>query len=368
MLARSRRVFLNNHPLYSIPHHITKTAMSKRTLDTFFSPPQKKAKISLTESKDAPSNFSTYPFAIPQLPPEITDLLNFAPEAEGKVINDQPDLDLLYFQPYIPSSISTPLFEFLRGELFFYRVKYKIKRGPIETDINTPRFTTVFGVDETSSFASDGSIVDATSKNPIPKDRYKTCKPRPIPQCLDLLRKLTEAASDQHYNFCLVNYYATGDDSISYHSDDERFLGIDPAIASFSLGAKRDFLLKHKPTPPSETKSQAAIASETKPLKLALGSGDMVLMRGSTQSKWLHSIPKRKGGESGNGRINITFRRALVAGGTENYYRYNVGDGDVMKWDEKGKKMVVWSEKKRDGEAVEQEVKVEDIDKGYAGL
>jgi alkylated DNA repair dioxygenase AlkB len=342
--------------------------MSKRTLDTFFNPSPKKAKISLTESKDAPSNHSTYPFAIPQLPPEITDLLNFAPEAEGKAINDQPDLDLLYFQPYVPSSISTALFEFLRGELFFYRVKYKIKRGPIETDINTPRFTTVFGVDETSSFLPDGSLIDVTSKKPIPKDRYKTCKPRPIPHCLDLLRKLTEAATDQQYNFCLVNYYATGDDSISYHSDDERFLGVDPAIASFSLGAKRDFLLKHKPTPPHDTKSAAAVASETKPLKLPLGSGDMVLMRGSTQSKWLHSIPKRKGGESGNGRINITFRRAMVAGGTENYYRYNVGDGDVMKWDGKTKSMVVWGEKKGDGEASKKEVKAEDVDKGYAAL
>ena len=368
MLARSRRVFLSDCPLYSKPHHITRTTMSKRTLDTFFSPSQKKVKISVTESKDAPSNHPTYPFAIPQLPPEITDLLNFAPEAEGKAINDQPDLDLLYFQPYIPGSISTQLFEFLRSELFFYRVKYKIKRGPIETDINTPRFTTVFGVDETSSFSPDGSLMDAATKKPIPKDRYKTCKPRPIPACLDLLRKLTEAATDQQYNFCLVNYYSTGDDSISYHSDDERFLGVDPAIASFSLGAKRDFLLKHKPTPPSDTKSAAAIASETKPLKLPLGSGDMVLMRGSTQSKWLHSIPKRKGGESGNGRINITFRRAMVAGGTENYYRYNVGDGDVMKWDGKSKKMVVWGEKKGDDKGVEKEVKAEDVDKGYAAL
>jgi alkylated DNA repair dioxygenase AlkB len=25
------------------------------------------------------------------------------------------------------------------------------------------------------------------------------------------------------YNFCLVNYYASGDDSIAFHSDDERF-------------------------------------------------------------------------------------------------------------------------------------------------
>lgn len=57
----------------------------------------------------------------------------------GREINDQPDLDLLYFEPYVPVSIARPLFEFLRSELPFYRVEYKIKRGGIETDIRTPR-------------------------------------------------------------------------------------------------------------------------------------------------------------------------------------------------------------------------------------
>ena len=152
MLARSRRVFLATRSHSLIPNHFARSKMSKRTLDTFFSPTQKKTKISLTESQDAPSNHPTYPFAIPQLPPEITDTLNFAPEAESKAINDQPDLDLLYFQPYVPSSISTPQLEFLRSQPIFELGKYKIKRGPVETDINTPRFTTVFGVDETSFF------------------------------------------------------------------------------------------------------------------------------------------------------------------------------------------------------------------------
>lgn len=57
----------------------------------------------------------------------------------GREINDQPDLDLLYFEPYVPVSIARLLFEFLRSELPFYRVEYKIKRGGIETDIRTPR-------------------------------------------------------------------------------------------------------------------------------------------------------------------------------------------------------------------------------------
>ncbi|KAK5130673.1 hypothetical protein LTR08_001834 [Meristemomyces frigidus] len=327
--------------------------MSKRprTLDAFFAPPlTKKARVGSEQQHERDgtgvppgdrgattalvSAHPTYPFAIPHLPQEVADILNFAPAAEGRSINDQPDLDLVYYQPYIPKDIHRDLFELLRRELFFYRVKYMIKRGPLETQINTPRFTTVFGLDDTSRFDPEGRIVDATSGKPVMKDAYK-CKPRPIPECLDLLRTLTENATGCKFNFALVNYYASGNDSISFHSDDERFLGIEPAIASFTLGAKRDFLLKHKPTP-------AGHVSETKAMKLPLASGDMILMKGLTQSKWLHSIPKRKGGEAYKGRINITFRRAMIRGGTENYYHYNVGDGEVYKWDESRREMHPW--------------------------
>jgi len=328
--------------------HVFATAMATakrpRTLDSFFSPPPKRSRTSTSATTATdPSNavnetkqstHTTYPFALPHSPFEIADILSFAPAAEGRIINDQPDLDLVYYQPYVPKEISKDLFEFLRRELFFYRVKYMIKRGPVETQIHTPRYTTVFGVDNTSRFDDGGEIVDTTSGKPVKKDAYK-CNPRPIPECLDLLRRLTENATGCSFNFCLVNYYATGDDSISYHSDDERFLGELPAIASFTLGAKRDFLIKHKPT-------EAKHDSETKPMKFPLAGGDMVLMKGKTQSCWLHSIPKRKGGEAAQGRINITFRKAMVKGGTENYYRYNVGDGEVYKWDDRGREMAPW--------------------------
>lgn len=326
-----------------------------RTLDSFFSPPPTKKprnqpgafpngdetpETNSSHKDDNPrasvdiSEHPTYPFALPYLPPEISDVLKFAPATEGRTINDQPDLDLVYYPPYVPKEIQRNLFEFLRSELFFYRVKYMIKRGPVETQINTPRFTTVFGLDVTARFDADGRIVDATTGKPITKDAYR-CKPRPLPQCLDLLRTLTENATGCKFNFALVNYYASGNDSISFHSDDEKFLGVEPAIASFTLGAKRDFLLKHKPTPEGHL-------SETKAMKLPLGSGDMILMKGLTQSKWLHSIPKRKGGEADKGRINITFRRAMVRGGTENYYRYNVGEGEVYKWDASRREMMSW--------------------------
>jgi len=313
-----------------------------RTLDSFFSPPPtKKSRLENDQSKTIvdetvkqASSHATYPFAVPYLPPSINEALNFAPASEGQVINDAPDLDLLYYKPYVPKDIERALFEFLRGELFFYRVKYMIKRGTFETQINTPRYTTVFGIDETSRFDTDGKIVDATSGKAVAaKDAY-ACRPRPLPQCLDFLRTLTENATGHKFNFALVNYYASGSDSISYHSDDERFLGVDPAIASFTLGAKRDFLLKHKKTP-------AGHPSESTARKFPLSSGDMILMRGRTQSNWEHSIPKRKGGDADRGRINITFRRAMVKGGTANYYRYNVGDGPVYVWDSKKEEMVL---------------------------
>lgn len=182
--------------------------------------------------------------------------------------------------------------------------------------------------------------MDANLGVKVSDKRYDKYPPRPIPKCLNDLRKSTEAATDCKFNFCLVNYYASGADSISFHSDDERFLGTDPAIASFSLGARRDFLMKHKP-PPKEGDGGAAAAS--KRLKLPLGSGDMVLMRGSTQSKWLHSIPKRTGKNAEDGgRINITFRRAMVKGGTENYYNYNVNTGPVYRWDNVKREMTLW--------------------------
>lgn len=311
--------------------------MSKRarTLDCFFSPPAvKRAKAEeRTEPKQNAEHHHTYPFSIPHLPTAVKEGLHFAPAAEARVINDQPHLDLVYYQPYIPKDIERDLFHFLRNELFFYRVKYMVRRGPIETQINTPRYTTVFGLDETARFEA-GVPVDASTSKPLPKTAYK-CAPRPIPECLDTLRRLTENATGCKFNVSLVNYYASGDDSISYHSDDERFLGTDPAIASFTLGAKRDFLMRHKPTP-------AKHDSETKPMKLPLSSGDMILMRGKTQSNWLHSIPKRKGLDAEKGRINITFRRAMVRGGTENYYRYNVGDGEPFKWDIGKREMIPW--------------------------
>ncbi|KAK8125503.1 uncharacterized protein PG998_001262 [Apiospora kogelbergensis] len=209
-------------------------------------------------SSDEFSTHLAYPFPIPHLPPALAAELPSWPASLGRAINDQPNIDLLYFEPYVARGLggggnARSLFEFLRAELPFYRVEYDINRGGTSTHIRTPRWTTVFGLDDTSRFGGGGNekVLDAKTGRDVSTDKfYSRYKPRPIPKCLDELRLSAQRATGCEFNFCLVNYYASGADSISFHSDDERFLGPLPAIASFSLGARRDFLLKHKPTPP----------------------------------------------------------------------------------------------------------------------
>lgn len=418
--------------------------MAKRTLESFFkpiSPPSTEKRIKLDqptqesqsqqpnpqtvdtgtdESNVEPSNHPTYPIPILHLPSHIyVGIQHGTPARQARNITNQPHLNLLYFQPYLARQTANELFKFLRRELPFYRVQYSIKRAGIETPINTPRFTTVFGVDDTARFARSGAVdstqnpstepkaiaahndlilINTETKVPISPTKYQY-KPRPIPPCLDILRQQVEAATGATYNFCLVNYYASGEDSISFHSDDERFLGDQPNIASLSLGGEREFVMKHKPPPtptagslgagtgtgstarmngdtrtktvsdhnttstaPSQIRSpfqgsgttdlQHGVAPPQSPgqmhpqtgmkspasqqIKMPLASGDMVVMRGDTQANWLHSIPKKRGraGDAVRGRINITFRKAVVPAGANNYYHYNVGSGPVYRWDE----------------------------------
>ena len=88
---------------------------------------------------------------------------------------------------------------------------------------------------------------------------------------------------------------------MGYHADDEKELGDRPVIAALSLGATRKFVFKHK-----------TIRHQNKPVKAALylKSGQLLVMRGDTQTFWKHSITKTTTVDSG--RISLTFRRMLV--------------------------------------------------------
>ncbi|GAB4349266.1 MAG: alpha-ketoglutarate-dependent dioxygenase AlkB [Flammeovirgaceae bacterium] len=109
------------------------------------------------------------------------------------------------------------------------------------------------------------------------------------------LKKLVEFHSHHTFNSCLLNLYHNGEEGMSWHSDDEKMLEKNAAIASLSFGAERKFLFRHKHT------------KET--ISLHLENGSLLIMKGLTQTYWNHSLPKSK--KIVQPRINLTFRKMI---------------------------------------------------------
>jgi alkylated DNA repair dioxygenase AlkB len=108
-----------------------------------------------------------------------------------------------------------------------------------------------------------------------------------------LLHQVNEAC-ETNFNGCLLNWYRHGDDRMGWHADDEPEIDQRAPIASLSLGATRDFQLRHRKTAHLK-------------MSLPLADGDLLVMHPGCQSRWMHSVPQRRKVQST--RINLTFRR-----------------------------------------------------------
>ena len=121
-------------------------------------------------------------------------------------------------------------------------------------------------------------------------------QPKPWTPELQSIRGKMEQQCQSTFNSVLANLYRDGKDSMGCHADDEKELGINPTIASLSLGDERLFKMHHK-------KSKQT-------LNINLQHGDLLLMGGTCQRHWLHSVPKTKAHKTP--RINLTFRKILT--------------------------------------------------------
>lgn len=125
-----------------------------------------------------------------------------------------------------------------------------------------------------------------------------TKKALPWTQELRALKTIVEQLTGTKFNSCLLNLYHSGNEGMAWHSDDESSMGVNTTIASFSFGAVRKFSFKHKKT--KETVS------------LMLEHGSVLVMKGATQTNWLHCLPKTTVVKSP--RVNLTFRTFLDEG------------------------------------------------------
>lgn len=111
------------------------------------------------------------------------------------------------------------------------------------------------------------------------------------PELLDLKKKCEELTGET-YNSCLLNLYHDGSEGMAWHSDGEKDLKKNGAIASLTFGAERKFAFKHK-----DSKEKVEILLE---------NGSLLVMKDETQSHWLHRLPPTT--KVSEPRINLTFR------------------------------------------------------------
>jgi alkylated DNA repair dioxygenase AlkB len=146
-------------------------------------------------------------------------------------------------------------------------------------EVVTPRLTAWYG-DAAKSFRFSGTRFD------------------PVPWTSELydLKEKIQHTTGLSFNSVLLNYYRDGNDSVAWHSDNEKELGINPHIASLSIGQARQFEFRHK-------------NEHSRKYALSLENGSLLIMKGDLQHLWEHRIPKSR--LPARERINLTFRSIL---------------------------------------------------------
>lgn len=189
-----------------------------------------------------------------------------------KIDLNLPDSDISYYPEFFEAKKSEIYFQDLLQNVPWQQDDIKI----FGKTCKQPRLTSLF----------------ANNNSPY-KYSNITMHPHPFTKELLVIKSKVESVIDENFTTCLINLYRDGKDSNGWHADNEKELGVNPVIASLSFGAERLFKLKHR---------------HDKSLKkdLVLQHGSLLIMKGETQHKWMHQIPKTK--KKVGKRINLTFR------------------------------------------------------------
>ena len=186
--------------------------------------------------------------------------------------------DVTYFPQALSKNDADTFFELLKAELPWRQDSIRLFGKPVKI----PRLQSWHGNDDCTYTYSNLTM----SPNPWTNSLLS------IKDCCEALCAATQ---NTKFNSVLANWYRDGQDSMSFHSDDEPELGINPVIASVTLGEARPFVFKHKETKEKYTQ--------------VLEHGSVLIMAGATQSHYVHGIAKTA--KPIGGRINLTFRHLI---------------------------------------------------------
>lgn len=210
-------------------------------------------------------------------------------------------LDDLYLKPrFLLRKTFPDIYKNVKNE-----VKPFLKQGVISMRGRTllePRIKAFFSISGTEDY-SYGTETSITNK---------------FTPTLEKLRLYIKRKTRVEYNCCLVNMYRNGQDSISWHGDNENSLKYQSPIATISLGGERDFQLRE-------------CNNVTNKRTIRFQNRDLLIMPGGEcnfQRMYQHCIPKRR--NMNHPRISLTFR---ILASNENITRLgkvNKDDYDIF--------------------------------------
>lgn len=148
-----------------------------------------------------------------------------------------------------------------------------------EKEVITPRLTAWYADKETFDYTS-----------------LRRSAPNSWTPELMLIKAKVEQIANVKFNSVLLNYYRDGNDSVAWHSDNEKALGTHPVIASVSFGQVRTFDIRRK-------------NDHSDKYSIRLESGALMLMKGNLQQEWEHRVPKSS--KQMKARVNLTFRTVI---------------------------------------------------------
>ncbi|GGW71209.1 alkylated DNA repair dioxygenase AlkB [Winogradskyella epiphytica] len=186
-----------------------------------------------------------------------------------------PNAELIYIPRLFSKQESDAFFKCIKSETNWQHDDITI----FGKTYKQPRLTALFAT-STMSYKYSNITMDALPFSPT----------------LLEIKNRVESISNHEFNSVLINLYRDGNDSNSWHADNEKELGINRFIASVSFGAERLFHFKHQ-----QLKNERH--------KINLEHGSLLIMKGEMQHYWKHQIAKTK--KTVESRINLTFRTLI---------------------------------------------------------
>jgi alkylated DNA repair dioxygenase AlkB len=208
-----------------------------------------------------------------------------------------PDAELLFIENFYTPSVSDAFFAQLSAELAWNQGIITI----FGKKIGEPRLTAWYG-DVGKNYTYSGKLQEPLMwhnaliliKNKVEKTIAEQLNNSFNSELNSQLK--SELNTEFKFNSVLCNYYRNGQDSMGFHSDNEKELGLNPIIASVNFGESRRFIFRRRD-------------DKTIKHELILTHGSLLVMSGAMQHHWVHAVPKEP--KKTKPRINLTFRHII---------------------------------------------------------